>query len=179
MGEGEWDVNVGMFSYLALFWLPAIETLRLDLAAMNWAEKVFPGLGYDNLRLVEVKLPVSDVLVPREAIEYFKEAKQDYDRRTYGECLRKCRFILDEIERYLRPQPQGHRLGSTITEVLGWPSTPNLTEQAVFLNHAWLALYTMTNAAHHTPSTKSLLPADAHIVLISTAAMLEYLAQLE
>ncbi len=56
--------------------------------------------------------------------------------------------------------------------------TPRLTEQAAFLDGAWLALYSMANASHHTPSTKSLLPADAHMVLIETAEMLEYLGQL-
>jgi hypothetical protein len=175
LGEGEWDVRVGLFSDFVFFWLPKIETLRLELAAMDWAGKIFPGIGYDYYRLVEVKLPVSDVLFAKEAVEHFKEAKQDYDRGSYNECLRKCRFVLDEIEGHLRPQPQGHRLGRAITQVLGWPSTPDLSEQAKFLDHAWLALYSMANAAHHTPSTKSLLPADAHLVLISTAAMLEYL----
>jgi hypothetical protein len=179
LGEGEWDTRVGLFSEFVFFWLPKIETLRLELSKMDWAGKIFPGIGYDYFRLVEVKLPVSDVLVPNEAVEHFKEAKQDYDRGFYNECLRKCRFVLDEIEAHLRPQPQRHRLGSAITQVLGWPSTPDISEQARFLDHAWQALYSMPNAAHHTPSTKSLLPADAHIVLISTAAMLEYLAQLE
>ena len=177
--EDGWSVNVGMFSYMAFFWLPKIETLRLDLSAMDWAQKIFPGVGYDYFRLVEVKLPVSDVLVPNEAVEHFKEAKQDYDRGAYSESIRKCRFVLDEIERHLRPQPQGHRLGSAITQVLGWPSASRLTEQAAFLDAAWVALYSIANASHHTPSTKSLLPADAHMVLISTAAILEYLAQLE
>ncbi len=175
LGEGGWDVNVGMFSDLAFFWLPTIGTLRLELAAMNWAEKIFPGVGYDSFRLVEVKLPVSDILVPQEAVEHFKEALQDYDRGAHAECLRKCRFVLDEIERHLRPQPQGHRLGGAITRILGWPTVPTPTKQAAFLDSAWIALYSMANAAHHTPSTKSLLPADAHIVLIETAAMLEYL----
>jgi hypothetical protein len=179
LGEYGWDVRVGMFSDFAFFWLPAIGTLRLELAAMNWAEKIFPGVGYDSFRLVEVKLPVSDVLVPQEAVEHFKEAKQNYDRGAHSECLRKCRFVLDEIERHLSPQPQAHRLGGAITQALGWPSTPRLMEQATFLDSAWLALYSMANAAHHTPSTKSLLPADARMVLISIAAMLEYLAQLE
>ena len=177
--ESGWDGRVGLFSEFAFFWLPTIGTLRLELAAMNWAEKIFPGVGYDYFRLVEVKLPVSDILVPQEAVEHFKEAKQDYDRGAHGECLRKCRFVLDEIEGHLRPQPQGHRLGSAITQALGWPNAPRPTEQATFLDSAWVALYSMANAAHHTPSTKSLLPADARMVLISTAAMLEYLAQLE
>ncbi len=158
LGEHGWDVNVGMFSDLVCFWLPTIGTLRLDLAAMNWAEKIFPGVGYDSFRLVEVKLPGSDILVPQEAVEHFKEAMQDYDRGAHNECLIKCRFVLDEIERHLRPQPQGHRLGDAITQALGWPNAPRPTEQATFLDSAWKALYSMTNAAHHTPSTKSLLP---------------------
>jgi hypothetical protein len=60
--------------------------------------------------------------------------------------------------------------------VLEW--IPN-SEQEKFLDAAWKALYVIANASHHTPSVKSLLPADAHIVLISTAAILEYLVQLE
>jgi hypothetical protein len=91
----------------------------------------------------------------------------------------KCRFALEEVEAHLPSRPQGHRIGSAITRVLGWLDTPRLTEQAAFLDGAWLALYSMANASHHAPSTKSLLPADAQIVLIETAALLEYLGQLE
>lgn len=177
LGEAGWDVRVGMFSDFAFFWLPTIGTLRLDLAAMDWAEKIFPGVGYDYFQLIEVKLPVSDVLVPQEAIEYFKEAKQDYDRGAHSECLMKCRFVLDEIEKHLKVRSgPDHALGKAVTQALGWTPT---SEQEKFLDGTWKALYVIANASHHTPSVKSLLPADAHIGLISTAAMLEYLAQLE
>jgi len=37
----------------------------------------------------------------------------------------------------------------------------------------------LANAASHTPSTKSLLPADAHTGFLSIAVMLEYLGQLQ
>lgn len=178
LGESGWDTNAGMFSDGAFFWLPSVGTLRLNLAAMDWVEKIFPGMGYDFFRLIEVKLPVSNALVPVEAIEHFKEAKQDYDRGMHRECLMKCRFALEEVETHLPSRPQGHRLGSAIARVLGWTDTPRPTEQAAFLDGAWLALYSLANASHHTPSTKSLLPADAHMVLISTAEMLEYLGQL-
>ena len=179
LGEHGWDVGVGLFSEVAFFWLAAIGTLRVDLAAVDWATKVFPGLGYDRFRLIEVRLPISDVLVPTQAIAHFKEALQDYDRGAHGECLRKCRFVLDAIEQHIRPQPQGHRLGTAISQVLGWSITPRPSEQAAFLDNAWMALYIMANAAHHTPSSQSLLPADARIVLLTTATMLEYLAQLQ
>jgi len=89
--EGGWSQHVGAFSYLALFWFPKIEKLRLDLAVMNWAEKIFPGVGYDYFRLIEVKLPVSDVLVPMDAVEHFKEAKKDYDKGAHPDSIMKCR----------------------------------------------------------------------------------------
>ena len=177
LGDGKWDIRVGLFSDFAFFWLPKIDTLRLDLSAMDWAKKIFPGLGYDYYRLVEVKLPVSDVLVPKEAVEHFKEAKQDYDKGMYPECIMKCRLVHEAIEKHLKVRSgPDHELGKAVTQALGWTPT---SEQEKFLDGAWKALYVIANASAHTPSVKSLLPADAHMVLISTAAMLEYLAQLE
>ncbi len=144
---------------------------------MKWTENIFPNIGYDRYRLVEVGLPTLDVLVPKEAIEYFQKAKKYYDEGNNTECLRECRLALEEIERHL--QVQRHELGTAITIKLGWPNQPQLTEQAQFLNRTWLGLYMLANAASHTPSTKSLLPADAHTGFLLIAVMLEYLSQLE
>jgi hypothetical protein len=186
VGEDGWPPDVGLFSYLAFFLLPSIGTLSLDLAAMNWVEKIFPGVGYDHFRLVEVKLPIlDDRLIPKDAIEHFKEALQDYDKRLYRECLSKCRLVHEAVEKEIQRRlsiregrdykVRDHKLGEAVALDLGWTSD---SEQEKFLNGAWKPLYIMANAADHTPSVKSLLPADAHVVLISTAAMLEYLAQL-
>jgi hypothetical protein len=35
LGEDGWDVNAGLFSEVAFFWLPSVGTLRLDVAAMD------------------------------------------------------------------------------------------------------------------------------------------------
>ncbi len=186
-GEDGWPSDAGLFSYLAFFLLPKIGTLPLDLAAMNWVEKIFPGMGYDHFRLVEVKLPTLDArFIPKDAIEHFKEAIQDYDRRLYRECLSKCRLVHEAVEKEVQRRlsirggrdykVRDHKLGEAVASELGWVSD---SEQEKFLNGAWKPLYVMANAAAHTPSVKSMLPADAHIVLLSTAAILEYLAQLE
>ena len=149
---------------------------------MDWVEKIFPGMGYDHFRLLEVKLPASgNHLIPDDAITHFKEAQQDYDKGRYRECLMKCRLVHEAVEKELETRlsirlGRDHDLGKAVASDLGW--TPG-GEQETFLNGAWKPLYVMANASAHTPSTKSLLPADAHMVLISTAAMLEYLAQLE
>ena len=64
---------MGAVQYL---WLTAIGTLAIKTAEMKWIESIFPGIGYDRYRLVEVSLPASDILVPQEAIEAVREVRQ-------------------------------------------------------------------------------------------------------
>ena len=77
---GEQRANVSLLSDFAYYWLASIGTLRIKTAEMKWAEDIFPNIGYDRYRLVEVSLPTSDILVPQEAIEYFQKAKKYYAR---------------------------------------------------------------------------------------------------
>ncbi len=173
-GEYKQDVQQANLSYL---WQAAIGTLSIDTAEMKWTENILPNIGYDRYRLVEVGLPSSNTLVPEQAIEYFKQAKKDYDEGNNQECLRVCRLALEEIKKHL--QIQNFELGTAVTKKLGWRDQPELTEQAKFLNNTWRGLYILANAANHTPSNLSLLPADAHTGLLSIAVMLEYLGQLQ
>lgn len=173
-GEYKQDVQQADLSYL---WQAAIGTILIDTAEMKWTENILPNIGYDRYRLVEVGLPSSNTLVPELSVEYFKQAKKSYDEGNNLECLRVCRLALEEIKKHL--QIQNHQLGIAVTKKLGWPDNPELTEQAKFLNNTWLGLYTLANAANHTPSNLSLLPADAHTGLLSVAVMLEYLGQLQ
>ena len=174
---GTQQYGIGLLSDFVYPWLADIGTLRIETAEMKWAESIFPNIGYDRYRLVEVSLPTSDILVPKEAIEYFQNAKKYYDEGNNTECLRECRLALEEIEKHLKVQ--GHKLGTAITKKLGWPDQPQLTEQAKFLDSTWVGLFMLANAASHTPSTKSLLPTDAHTGFLSIAVLLEYLGQLE
>ena len=119
---GEQRANVSLLSDFAYYWLSSIGTLRIETAEMKWIESIFPGIGYDRYRLVEVSLPASDILVPQEAIDYFQKAKKYYDEGNHIECLRECRLALEEIEKHL--QVQGHKLGTAITKKLGWPDQP-------------------------------------------------------
>jgi hypothetical protein len=186
--EGGWDSNVGMFSEFAFFWLPKVEKIRLDFAKIDWVGKIFPGMGYDTFRLIEIKLPQSGArLIPEDALGHFKKAIQNYDRGATEDSLRECRLAHEAIEKEIDARlstklrsvyklGREHKLGEAIALDLGWTQD---SEQQKFINGIWKPLYVMANASAHTPSTKSLLPADAHAVLILTAAMLEYLAQLE
>ncbi|MFL5627520.1 MAG: hypothetical protein ACJ788_18230, partial [Ktedonobacteraceae bacterium] len=153
---GDQRVGIGLQSDFTYPWLATIGTLRIETVKMKWAENIFPDIGYDRYRLVEVSLPTSNTLVPEQAIEYFKNAKKSYDEGNNQECLRVCRLALEEIKKHLKIQD--HKLVTAVTKILGWPDQPELTEQAKFLNNTWLGLYTLANAANHTPSNLSLLP---------------------
>src|SRR6266567_530901 len=184
----EWSRYAGVPAHFAFYWLPTIGTLRLNLAKMEWVTAIFPGMGYDNLRLIEVKITESGArLIPEDALGHFKKAMQNYDRGLYEESLRECRLVHEAVENELETRlstrlgkvyklGKEHKLGEAVALDLGW--TPG-SEQEKFVEGAWKPLYVMANASAHTPSTKSLLPADAHVVLILTAALLEYLAELE
>jgi hypothetical protein len=160
------------FSYL---WVAAIGTLRLETAEMKWAENIFPGIGYDRFRLIEITLPSSSKLVPNNAIELFDKARGDYDTANYNGCVEKCRFVIEAIERHLSVPAHTHKLGDAVAGALGWSVD---LDQCKFLNLACQAHFKLTSVAHHYPSTISLLPADAQIALHSIATLLEYLGQL-
>ncbi len=171
---GNQQYSIGLQSDFTYLWLAAIGTLRIETAEMKWTENIFPGIGYDRFRLIEIVLPSSSRLVPDDAIEMFEKARHDYDAANYNGCVEKCRFAIEAIERHLSV-PTGHKLGDAIAGALGWSTG---AEQCSFLNQACKAYYSLTSAAHHYPSTISLLPADAHTSLLAIATLLEYLGQL-
>lgn len=172
---GEQRTLVSQVSDFAYHWLASIGTLRIQTAEMKWAEDIFPGIGYDRFRLIEITLPSSSRLVPDNAIAIFEKARGDYDRADYNGCVEKCRFVIEAIESHLSVTPHTHKLGDAVAGVLGWSAD---TDQCKFLNLACQADFKLTSAAHHYPSTISLLPADARTAFHSTAILLEYLGQL-
>lgn len=172
---GNQQVNIGLQSDLEYLWLADIGALRIPTAEMKWAEKIFPGIGYDLFRLIEITLPSSSRFVPDGAIEMFEKARRDYDTTDYPGCVENCRHAIEAIEQHLSVPPHTHKLGDAVAKALGWSTD---SDQCKFLNRACQAYFGFTSAAHHYPSTISLLPADAHTALLSTATLLEYLGQL-
>ena len=82
----------------------------------------------------------------------------------------------NELYRKRLSNREEYKLGAAVAIDLG--RTPN-SDKKKFLNGTWKPLYVIANAADYSTSARSLLPSDAQVVHISTAAMLKYLAQLE
>ncbi len=169
--SGELPIELGMYSRVALFWTTKIEPLSLQVPASVWVEQVLPGLGYDRLRLIEVALPLANDLVPATALAPFDGARRDYDLGNYRECIEKCRYVRDAVSTHLGTT-KVRLLGDIVVERRGLPED---APQRGFLNHLWQGWWDMTNAGHHVPTPHAFTRADAHMCLMTTAIILEYL----
>lgn len=168
------DSSPGAYSLLAPFWYPGIADVQVQIPASLWVNNVLPSLGFSSLRLIEVALPVANGLLPDTLIASFDAARRDYDLGNYRECVQKCRDVRNAVEQYLGATRQ-HPVADVIGDRLGLPPA---APQRAFLRSVWTGLTDLTNAAHHQSTVQGLLRADAHVCLLTTALLLEYISQL-
>lgn len=163
-----------LFTRLDYCWDAKIGDLAVQVPASVWVQQVLPGLGYDQLRLVEIALPVADGLLPTEIIGYYDAARRHFDLGNYRDAIAGCRDVRNAVERHLAATP-AHRVGDVVADRLGLAVD---APQRAILNATWEALRLATNAAHHIPAGPRLMEADARMSLHLTAILLEYIAQL-
>lgn len=161
----------GPFSRLAYFWYPQVGDLSLRVAASVWIQQVLPGVGYDQVRSVEVRLPTSGLLPP-EILGYYDTARRHFDLGNYREAMSSCRDVRNAVERHLAAT-QAHPVSAIVVERLGLAAD---APQRAILAAAWEMLRIATNEAHHVPGGPRLAEADARLCLHLTAIVLEYLA---
>jgi hypothetical protein len=163
----------GPFSRLAYFWYPQVGDLEVRIPASVWIQQVLPGLGYDQVRYAEIRLPESSLL-PTEILGYYDTARRHFDLGNYREAVASCRDIRNAVERHLGAT-QAHPVSAIAVERLGL--TADAPQRAI-LAAAWETLRVATNEAHHVPGGLRLTEADARMCLHLTAIVLEYLALL-
>ncbi len=168
------DLQFGLFSVLAPFWNTRIEDLSVQIPASQWVDRVLPPLGYTSLRLIEIILPAANGLLPEALVISFDAARRDYDLGNYRECIQKCRDVRSAVEHQLGAIRQ-HPVADVLGDRLGLP--PDAPQRA-FLRNVWTGFADLTNAAHHQSTVQGLLRADAHVCLLTTALLLEYISQL-
>lgn len=175
LGEGGWDTSVGLFSEMLPFWNSFIAPLRIEIEPRVWVEQVLPGVGYDQVRLVELNLaniPALGILPSQ-----FDEARRKYDAGDYPGCVATCRSIQTAWEQHVgatRKTP----LATTLAEHLHWPPKDWHT---AMLDAMWKGYADMVNAPHHPEQEPPPLPptaADARFCLLFTAIISEYLDRL-
>ena len=84
------NLQCGPFSRLAYFWYPQVSDLAVQAPASVWVQQVLPGLGYDQVRYAEIRLPTSG-LFPAAILDYYDTAHRHFDLGDYREAMAICR----------------------------------------------------------------------------------------
>ena len=162
----------GMLADLTTFWTTRIDTLVFTVEQTTWLERVLPQLGYDEVRLVEIRLPRD--LDDAHARAAFGRQLRHFDRSGYEECVSASRALLHAWERQLGATSKSP-VSTVVGDAVGWtPSDPRRT----FLDQLWVAAKGLANAAHHEadqPAPLSLGRPETRAHLLLTAALSEWL----
>lgn len=174
--QTSWDSRFGMYSEILPFWAVQVQPLQINIEQSVWVREVLPGLGYDRLRLIELTFPPP--LPDRSnAASQFDKAKRALDERRYGDCIDKCRGLLNMWEKQFKAV-KNRRVAQVIAEDRGWPESDIRRE---LLDTLWKQVGDIANAPHHPENDDDIElfdRRDARLVLLLTAVLSEYVEQL-
>lgn len=163
----------GLHSRFSYFWSSDIDALLVRIEPSVWISQVLPGLGVDNIRLVEVVFPpgLPDV---GNAARVFDEALSAFHARRYEDCIGKCRGIVQAWNRQLSASKK-QRLPELVGDTQMWPADD---PRRSVLDALWSALVDAGNVPHHPDSQEASYKPTAHdarLHLMMTAVISEYL----
>ena len=91
--------RLGMHSEVSLFWLTDIDPLRVTIDQSSWISNVLPGLGYGQVRLLEIAFPpVPDKERWEKALKHVEQAENHFLHGNDPEVLQSCYAALESLE---------------------------------------------------------------------------------
>ena len=171
--EFPWD-QLGTFAEVFPFWTTQVQPVQINIDQSSWVNKVLPGLGYDQLRLIELKFP-PPLPDHGNAAKQFDKAKRALDERRYDDCIKECRDLLTMWEKQFGATGE-FPVADAIARDRHWASGDDRRELVYAL---WQKLRKTMNEAHHSerPVIKMFDRRDARLVLVMLAALSEYIEQ--
>jgi len=172
--DAPWGHKLGLSSFMSVFWTVQMQSIPVSISQQTWVESVLPGLGYDRIRMIEVKLPPPLPEHGSVATE-FDRALRAWDQCRYDECVMACRGLV-KIWTVTYQSTTALPLGEVIGSRKGWlPDDPRRR----FLTDTWNALIVIVNSSHH-PERAPSLPltfeaAEARLIFMMIACLSEYL----
>jgi hypothetical protein len=173
VGDDPFQMQFGLHSEFSYFWTSEIDRLRVQIDQSVWINKVLPGFGIDNIRLVEVTLPpgLPDI---GNAAKIFDDAHRAFNAKRYEDCIGKCRGIIRAWNKQLGASNKQH-LAELVADTQRWPTDDPRRE---VLDSIWQALLGAGNVANHPEGQDALYEPTAHdarLHLMMTAIVSEYL----
>lgn len=171
-----WDMRFGMFSQVLPFWTVRMQSVRVLIDQSTWVRKVLPGLGYDRRRLLELSFPPPLPDHGSAATQFDKATRALYERR-YGDCIQDCRGLLNMWEKHYGATGKTH-IAERLAAARGWAAEDI---RVTTLDELWKATGDIANAPHHPEGkvdAELFDSRDARLILVLTAALSEYVAEL-
>jgi hypothetical protein len=174
-GADPFQGQFGLHSELSHFWTTDIDRLQVRIDPSVWIDKVLPGFGIENVRLVEVVFPpgLPDI---GNAAKIFDDAQRAYRARRYEECIGKCRGIIRAWNMQLSATSKQH-LAELVGNSQKWPADD---PRRNLLDAIWQSLLEAGNVPHHPEGQDASYEPSAHdarLHLMTTAVVSEYLHQ--
>lgn len=171
--EDPFQGQYGTHSLFSYFWTVDFSPLRVLVNQSAWIKNVLPGLGIDNLRLIEIDFP-PDLSGIKSAAKAYDSAVDAYHYRKYADCIEKCRVIVNAWNRHTGATKQ-RPMGKMIGDKRGWSETD---PRRAYLSVVWKALLDFLDAAHHQENPMHAFEgtsADAQFVLRQVAILSGYM----
>jgi hypothetical protein len=176
LNEGPWDEPMlGMYSQRFTFWASTIQPLPLNIEMSQWVEAVLPGLGYDTLRLIEIRMPPALPGHGAAAVE-FDKARLAFDQRRYPDCVGACRGLINMWNRLLE-STKAAPMGTVVGHRLGWPDDDPRRE---FVTQTWVATLDIVNTSLHPegrPEPQVFTASETRLIFRQVALLSEFLSE--
>lgn len=167
------EPRYGMLAHTTEFWTTQISDLSFIVEQSVWVEAVLPALGYDQRRLIEVRLPTE--LDDDRARTAFARQLRHLDKGGYAESVAASRAVLRAWE--LRLGATAKRpVAEVVADHRGWAATDPRRQ---LLEQLWVAAKGLANASHHEAEQDvevNFDAASARAHLLVTAALSEWLS---
>lgn len=171
--EFPWD-QLGTFAEVFPFWTTQVQPVPINIDQSSWVNKVLPGLGYDQLRIVELKFP-PPLPDHGNAAAQFDKAKRALDERRYDDCIKECRGLLKMWEKQFGATNE-YPVADVVARDRHWAGGDDRRDLIYAL---WQRVSKIVNVPHHSEGQVVMTfdRRDARLVLILLAAISEYVSE--
>jgi hypothetical protein len=150
--------------------------INFSLPHSNWVEKILPGLGYRNLRLIEIPLYHDNLKEAyKDIIFEFNRAEQYFNSKDNNKCVAHCRATLDMLNKNLKSFNKKDKKYEKGFEWLETISNETLT----WLRNLEMATYHLSSETHHTGEKLDFGRQEAESIYLITIGLLNYIGNLK
>ena len=169
-----WGQQFGTFAEVFPFWTTQVRPVQINIDQSSWVNKVLPSLGYDQLRIIELKFP-PPLPDHGNAAAQFDKAKRALDERRYDDCIKECRGLLKMWEKQFGATNE-YPVADVVARDRHWAGGDDRRDLIYAL---WQRVSKIVSTPHHSEGQVIMTfdRKDARLVLILLAAISEYVEQ--